>query len=85
MNDIIEKIVKQSPHLSWMRSGVIYLTLYGSKAYGTDTPASDSDFKGVSISPKQYYYGFQHKFEQAELKEPDTVIYDIRKFFESCE
>jgi len=81
MNDVIEKIVKQSSHLSWMRDGVIYLTLYGSKAYGTDTPTSDEDYKGVAIPPKQYFYGFQHKFEQAELKEPDTVIYDIRKFF----
>src|ERR1700733_4031616 len=81
MNDILEKIVKQSPHLSWMKDGAIYITLYGSKAYGTDTANSDSDFKGVCIPTKQYFYGFQNKFEQAELKEPDTVIYDIRKFF----
>ena len=54
---------------------------HGSHAYGTNTPASDEDFKGIVIPPKEYYLGATKKFEQAELHKPDTVIYEIGKFF----
>lgn len=79
--DIIEKIIKQSPHLSWMKDNVLFLSLHGSKAYGTDNENSDEDFKGICIPDKSYYLGSQNRFEQAELKDPDTVIYELRKFF----
>lgn len=77
----IEKIVKNGPHLSWMNDSVAFLTVHGSRAYGTNIETSDYDYKGFCCPPKQYLYGFMEKFEQAELKDPDTVIYDIRKFF----
>jgi predicted nucleotidyltransferase len=57
------------------------LVRHGSHAYGTNVATSDEDFKGVCIPPKQYYYGMLQHFEQAELKDPDSVIYEIRKFF----
>jgi len=81
MSHVIEKIVKQSPHLSWMLKNTELLVRHGSNAYGTNTPESDEDFKGIAIPTKQYFLGSQDKFEQAELKDPDAVIYDIRKFF----
>lgn len=69
--------------MKWMDGGTILLVRHGSHAYGTNTETSDEDFKGVAIPPKEYFYGFTHRFEQAELKAPDddAVIYDIRKFF----
>ena len=69
--------------MKWMNGGTILLVRHGSHAYGTNTETSDEDFKGVAIPPKEYFYGFTHRFEQAELKAPDddAVIYDIRKFF----
>lgn len=79
--DVINKITKASPHLSWMNGKTVLLVRHGSHAYGTNTPASDEDFKGICIPPKQYFLGSQNNFEQAELKEPDAVIYEIRKFF----
>ncbi len=80
---VIEKIVTQAPHLSWMDKGIALLVRHGSHAYGTNIATSDEDFKGVCIPTKKYFFGTMHKFEQAELKapNPDTVIYDIRKFF----
>jgi len=58
------------------------LTVHGSQAYGTNSPTSDLDVKGVVIPTKEYFLGFNKKFEQAEIKgDPDVVIYDIRKFF----
>ena len=62
----------------------IFLTLAGSKAYGLDTPESDTDIRGVTIIPdKSYYFGIGiNKFEQADSMfngEDDKTIYDIRK------
>lgn len=80
---ILETVAKRSPHLSWIKDGTMLLVRHGSHAYGTNTETSDEDFKGVAIPTKKYFYGYSHRFEQAELKAPDddAVIYDIRKFF----
>jgi predicted nucleotidyltransferase len=61
--------------------GVVYLTRHGSKAYGTDVEGSDDDYKGIAIPPKQYYLGIGQRFDQQEFKDPDVVIYELRKFF----
>ena len=82
MNSVIKKIVDGNKHLSWMKDRTVLLVRHGSHAYGTNTPASDEDYKGITIPTKKYFLGAVNKFEQAELKEPDTVIYDIRKFFD---
>jgi predicted nucleotidyltransferase len=80
---VLDIIVKKSPHLSWIEGNTVLLARHGSHAYGTNTPASDEDFKGIAIPPKKYFLGTMYRFEQAELKapDPDAVIYDIRKFF----
>lgn len=83
MHHVIETIVKRNPNLKWMEQGTVLLVRHGSHAYGTNVATSDEDFKGVAIPTKEYFLGSINKFEQAELKapDPDTVIYDIRKFF----
>src|ERR1019366_7280482 len=84
MNDktksILDQIIGQSKHLSWMKNGLCYLTVHGSHAYNTNVETSDWDYKGVCVPTLPYYIGSQHRFEQAELKDPDTVIYELRKF-----
>lgn len=67
--------------IKWINDKTIYVARHGSQAYGTNTPASDEDFKGICIPPKEYYLGFMKNFEQAELHKPDAVIYEITKFF----
>ena len=44
----------------------ILLTVAGSRAYGTSTPESDLDLKGVAVPTKEYFLGFSNHFEQAE-------------------
>ncbi len=61
--------------------GVIYLSRHGSKAYGTNIETSDDDYKGIGIPTQEYYYGVSKNFEQQEFNTPDTVIYELRKFF----
>ncbi len=76
-----------------VESGLILLALTGSQAYGTSTPSSDCDYKGIFIAPKDYYLGFK-SVEQKDRgwDEPgtglfpvldnvkDCVIYELRKF-----
>lgn len=69
-------------NLAWLPARTIMLGRHGSQAYGTSTPESDLDLKGVAVAPREYYLGFLQAFEQAETHEPvDCVVYDIRKFF----
>lgn len=68
-------------NLVWLKERTIYLTKHGSQAYGTSTPTSDLDIKGIAIPPREYFLGFVQRFEQAEVNGPDFVIFDIRKFF----
>jgi len=62
----------------------VYNVVHGSRAYGTHTPSSDYDEKGIVVIPfPEYYFGFS-KFEQKDSgwkDGSDRVIYDVRKFF----
>lgn len=51
----------------------------GSHSYGTNTKDSDEDFRGIAIPPASYLLGLD-EWEQNERKDPDTVIYSLKKF-----
>jgi len=55
----------------------------GSRLYGTNTPESDTDIRGVFIAPKEYYFGFKI-IEQCRSSEADTELLEIRKFMMLC-
>lgn len=69
-------------NLKWLEANTCLLVVHGSHAYGLNTETSDIDIKGIAIPPKEYFLGFMQRFEQAESKNPDMAIYDIRKFFQ---
>ncbi len=58
----------------------IFKTLTGSRVYGTSTPESDHDYRGVAIPPARWFFGYKSRFEQYEEPGVDTVIYGILKF-----
>ena len=63
----------------------ILLVRHGSHAYGLNTPTSDEDFKGVCVKPRECYFGFTQRFEQAEHMGSksdgiDKVVYSLEKF-----
>lgn len=57
----------------------ILLCLGGSHAYGTNTPDSDIDTRGIFIAPREYYLGLG-SCEQVQDLVNDTTIYELRKF-----
>lgn len=82
-HQVLDIIIKNSPHLNWIENNTIFLTIHGSIAYGLNTPESDVDVRGICIPPKEYLHGFSKTFDQAilEAPNPDCTIFSLKKFF----
>lgn len=63
------------------RGLIILECISGSKAYGLDTPTSDTDIKGVFILPKTEYYGLNY-IPQVNNESNDVVFYELGRFME---
>jgi predicted nucleotidyltransferase len=77
------KNIVLDPNLPWLAQRIIFLTKHGSHAYGTSTPTSDLDIRGIAVAPLRYHFGFIDRFEQSVMKNEegvDLVIQDLRKF-----
>lgn len=72
---------KFDANLNWLKDNTLYLANHGSHAYGTNIETSDIDIRGICVAPKQFYIGCTSGFEQAKLDNPDTVIFELKKFF----
>ena len=58
------------------------LCISGSRLYGTNTPQSDHDIRGVVIPPFEYLLGVK-SFECSELEnEDDYKIYSLKRFLQ---
>ena len=57
------------------------LVLGGSRLYGTSTSESDYDYRGFTVPPFEYLIGLS-KFEHHIIREPDTIIYSLKRFIE---
>jgi hypothetical protein len=54
--------------------------LAGSHLYGTSTPESDVDLRGVFIPTKEYFYGFLSTTRNYQDKQNDIEYKEIREF-----
>jgi len=61
---------------------IIFETLFGSHLYGTTTPESDIDYRGVVVPYKGILLSPFKNFEQQEFSNEDRVYFSIRKFFQ---
>lgn len=69
------QFLKTNEHLG---DNIMLLTLGGSRAYGTNVPTSDWDFRGIALnSPKELLIA--KDFEQVRDEETDTTIYSFNK------
>ena len=57
-----------------------YLTVAGSRSYGTNTPDSDTDVRGFFMDSLDDMLGMSEGKAQYEDKTTDTVVYSFRKF-----
>lgn len=60
---------------------ILFECISGSKAYGLDTPTSDTDIKGVFYLPKEQFYGLAN-VEQVANESNDEVYYELGRFVE---
>ena len=67
--------LRNNEHLG---KNIILLTLGGSHAYGTETPNSDLDIRGITLNSKTEILTDEN-FEQVDDKVTDTVIYSFNK------
>lgn len=68
--------LKTNPHLG---QNIMFLTLGGSHAYGTNVEDSDIDIRGVALNSRQDLIGLSN-FEQVIDNQTDTTVYAFRKF-----
>ncbi len=59
---------------------IIFKTIVGSQAYGTNTVGSDTDYKGVYVQPTRDLVGFGYQEQVAVSK--DECYYELRRFLE---
>lgn len=64
----------------------IFECLTGSKMYGTDTPESDEDFRGVCVPPLEILLDPFMSFDQKDsgFDTEDKTIYNLSKFMKIC-
>lgn len=60
---------------------LIFEAIVGSKAYGLDTAASDTDIRGVFVLPKELFYSLEYT-PQVSNESNDIVYYELRRFIE---
>lgn len=58
----------------------ILVVLGGSHAYGTHTPDSDVDYRGIMAATPEMLVGLGSWDHQYECRDPDAVIYTLPKF-----
>ena len=60
---------------------ILFEAISGSRAYGLDTPESDTDIRGVFIQPRENLYGFS-PLTQINDEACNVVFYEIGRFME---
>lgn len=60
---------------------ILFEVISGSKSFGLNTPASDTDIKGVYYLPKEKFFGLEY-IPQIANETNDEVYYEIGRFVE---
>lgn len=58
---------------------LLFETVHGSRAYNLAREGSDTDYKGIVVGPRRWYFGFAPAPEQVELS-ADHVRFELRKW-----
>ncbi|MDR0193642.1 MAG: nucleotidyltransferase domain-containing protein [Myroides sp.] len=63
------------------RGLLLFECISGSRAYGLNTPTSDTDIRGVFYLPKEQFYGMEY-IPQISNDTNDIVYYELGRFIE---
>jgi hypothetical protein len=77
-DEIIDSLGYDNKTKNFIRKNLIFLTVSGSHAYGTNTEKSDMDIRGIFVGEPQNILG-NNRIDQFENSTNDTVIYELRK------
>ena len=61
---------------------VILRCIAGSRAYGTATPKSDTDIRGVFVLPRRCYLSIDEPITQVADERNDVIFYTLARFLE---
>ncbi len=69
--------------IDWIKDNglLVFEAITGSRAYGLDTPKSDTDIRGVFVLPKNMFYGLEYT-GQVNNATNDIVYYELKRFIE---
>ncbi len=59
---------------------IIYRCIVGSRAYGLETDASDTDLRGIYLAPAELHWSLYGAPEQFEDNEKQTCYWELQKF-----
>ena len=59
---------------------VVYKCIVGSRAYGLETDASDTDVRGIYLPPAERHWSLFGVPDQIEIRETDEVYWEMQKF-----
>lgn len=62
-----------------LKNRIFYLTLGGSRAYGTNLPDSDYDLRGGFMETPQNIFALKREKEEFVEESTDTALYSLRK------
>jgi hypothetical protein len=63
-----------------LRDRVIYKCVIGSRAYGLDTDASDTDYRGIYLPPADLHWSLYGAPEQLENEAAQECYWELQKF-----
>ena len=63
-----------------LRPHVVFCCVTGSRAYGLDGPASDTDRRGIYLPPASLHWSLYGVPEQLELRETEECYWEMQKF-----
>ncbi|MEO0413923.1 MAG: nucleotidyltransferase domain-containing protein [Verrucomicrobiota bacterium] len=68
-------------HSARSPSTLFFECVTGSRAYGTDTPQSDTDLRGVFVMPRNDFFGLEYLPQVSDAKNDETY-YEIGRFIQ---